>query len=76
VSSLPRYNNPRFAVGRFTNLEWWDAKYRQIYSIYLLKRYQDAIQSIEALQIQQRFMGGASYRKKFQELLEKCKKKK
>ena len=73
VESLPRYKNPQVPFGFYDNPEWWAAKYRQIYVVYLRGERKTARALIEALSIQQENLGGGKYKQMFNELLNKTK---
>ena len=73
VDDLPRYKNTQIRFGFYDNPLWWDAKYRQIYLIYLKGDRGQAKNLIETLRIQQKKLGGPTYSEKFTELLNKCK---
>lgn len=76
VERLPRYKKSGVSFGAYDNDAWWDAKYWQIYAIFLREDREsrkEARNLIEQLQVQQSKMGGPKYLKKFTTLLERSK---
>ncbi|NUM34668.1 MAG: hypothetical protein HUU50_08995 [Candidatus Brocadiae bacterium] len=71
VDNLPRYTNPQIRFGFYDNTAWWDAKYRQVYILYLQENRSLAKNLIEILRIQQKKLGGPKYETKFLQLLDK-----
>jgi hypothetical protein len=76
VETVPRYKTSGVSFGAYDNNAWWDAKYWQIYAIFLRddkESRKEARALIGKLQLQQSKMGGTKYFKKFTELQEKNK---
>ncbi len=71
VDNLPRYTNPQIRFGFYDNPFWWEAKYRQVYILYLQENRTLAKNLIEILRIQQKKLGGPKYEEKFLQLLDK-----
>jgi hypothetical protein len=73
VTRTPTYKNRRINFGPYDNPQWWDAKYRQLYLLYLQGEHKTTKTLIETLKLQQKQMGGEKYNHLFQQLLEKLK---